>query len=83
MIPIHLANHFAMLSFLNIHPVILAATSLRRTQRGPYPLPPGEPILGHFRLIPAIGPEQKYIEWGKRCGKFHHATEFLKSSKLS
>lgn len=41
----------------------------RASQRRPYPLPPGppgEPLLGHFRLVPAVGPEQKYIEWGKK-----------------
>lgn len=44
---------------------------IRGSQRGPYPLPPGppgEPLLGHFRLIPAVGPEQKYIEWSKKYG---------------
>ncbi|KAK7700780.1 hypothetical protein SLS57_011972 [Botryosphaeria dothidea] len=29
------------------------------------PSPPGEPILGHFRLIPALNPEHAYIKWGK------------------
>jgi hypothetical protein len=41
-------------------------------KRGPYPLPPGppaEPILGHFRKIPALSPEHKYIEWGRQYCK--------------
>jgi hypothetical protein len=45
------------------------AKLLKASQRRPYPLPPGppgEPLLGHFRLIPALGPEHKYIEWGKK-----------------
>ena len=44
-------------------------------RRGPYPLPPGppgEPILGHFRVIPAVGPEHKYIEWGKQYCKHNN-----------
>ncbi len=49
---------------------ILLVTRLK-ARRGPYPLPPGppgEPLLGHFRLIPTLHPEDKYIEWGKKYG---------------
>ncbi|KAE8443942.1 hypothetical protein EG329_001252 [Mollisiaceae sp. DMI_Dod_QoI] len=45
--------------------------NLKVRKRTPYPLPPGppgEPVIGHFRLIPALHPEQKYIEWGKQYG---------------
>lgn len=41
---------------------------LKACQQGPYPLPPsppGEPILGHLRVIPAVGPEHRYIEWSR------------------
>lgn len=50
-----------------------AAWKLRSRKRTPYPLPPGppgEPFIGHFRLIPARNPEHKYIEWGKQYGNF-------------
>ncbi|KAF4634650.1 hypothetical protein G7Y89_g3439 [Cudoniella acicularis] len=66
-----------MFSSFNIHPFVLVSTfllligilirSLKAKRRGAYPLPPGPPgelILGHFRVIPALGPEHKYIEWG-------------------
>jgi hypothetical protein len=74
-----------MLSLLQIqsHPSLLfgvilllgsfAVWSLRSRKRTPCPLPPGppgEPFIGHFRLIPARNPEHKYIEWGKQYGNF-------------
>ncbi|CZR58241.1 related to cytochrome p450 [Phialocephala subalpina] len=70
-----------MLSFTYNHPSALFGVvlmlgsfvvwSLKSRKRSPYPLPPGppgEPLIGHFRLIPALNPEQKYIEWGKQYG---------------
>ncbi len=60
---------------LGISFILLAAVlvrTLRTSKRVPYPLPPGppgEPILGHFRVIPAVGPEHKYIEWSKQYGE--------------
>lgn len=40
----------------------------RRRSKG-YPLPPGppgEPILGHLRIVPSHSPEYTYIEWSKK-----------------
>lgn len=37
-----------------------------------FPLPPGpkgDPILGHFRVVPLENPEFSYIKWGKEFGK--------------
>lgn len=72
-----------MISFLLAHPSALAALvfllggflalRLKSTKRLPYPLPPGppgEPIIGHFRVIPGLNPEHQYIKWGKQYGKF-------------
>ena len=55
--------------------VILLVPRLK-AKRSLYPLPPGppgEPLLGHFRVIPALRPEDKYIEWGKKYGKYPEA----------
>jgi hypothetical protein len=29
------------------------------------PGPPGEPLLGHLRIIPTSSPEFEYAKWGK------------------
>lgn len=37
----------------------------------PYPLPPGppgEPILGHLRVVPSDNPEFAYEKWSKEYG---------------
>ncbi|KAI5892517.1 uncharacterized protein SCHCODRAFT_02626362 [Schizophyllum commune H4-8] len=44
---------------------------LGRRQRTPYPLPPGppgEPILGHLRIVPTLSPEYRYMEWSNEYG---------------
>ncbi|KIY53510.1 cytochrome P450 [Fistulina hepatica ATCC 64428] len=42
---------------------------LKRAQRrSAYPLPPGppgEPVLGHFRIVPTSSPEYAYAQWSK------------------
>ncbi|KAF2760058.1 cytochrome P450 [Pseudovirgaria hyperparasitica] len=44
-----------------------AATRFRKTSQYRLPpSPPGEPLLGHFRLIPADHPEHQYIAWGRK-----------------
>jgi len=37
------------------------------------PGPPGEPILGHLRIIPEDHPEYQYTEWGKQYSERHLA----------
>lgn len=40
--------------------------ALSRTRRGDLPLPPGppgEPVLGHLRVIPTNNPEYSYMKW--------------------
>lgn len=51
---------------------VVAATLMvsRRVwgRKSPLPLPPGppgEPLLGHLRIIPAEHPEFQYAEWAK------------------
>jgi hypothetical protein len=38
-----------------------------------YPLPPGPPgefLLGHYRVVPFVAAFKKYAEWGKEYSKF-------------
>jgi hypothetical protein len=69
-----------MLPDLFDHPAILVGLvillgvflAIQRKKQLPYPLPPGppaEPLIGHYRSIPALNPEHKYIEWGKQYSK--------------
>jgi hypothetical protein len=48
----------------------LSSRFLRKST--PYPLPPGppgEPILGHLRIVPSAGTEYAYAKWGKEYGE--------------
>lgn len=47
----------------------LAKLLISQRRHGSLPLPPGppgEPILGHVRVIPAQNPENAYIQWSKK-----------------
>jgi hypothetical protein len=43
---------------------------LRSRTRNSHPLPPGppgDPIIGHIRHVPASGVEKTFMQWGKQC----------------
>lgn len=58
-----------LLSLMGV--IILAALAIGRFSLGrksEFPLPPGppgEPILGHLRIVPTDGPEYAYARWSK------------------
>lgn len=61
-------THYGLLFGVVLLLGTFAVKRIRTSQRSPYPLPPGppgEPIIGHLRVIPAVGPEHKYIKWSK------------------
>ena len=81
-----------MVPFLFDHPAALAglifvlggliALRLRSNRSLPYPLPPsppGDPVIGHLRKIPALNPEHKYIQWGKQYGRWELLSNFTVS----
>jgi len=38
------------------------------TSKSPYPLPPGppgEPLIGHLRMVPVENPQLAYMKWGE------------------
>ncbi|KAK3191175.1 hypothetical protein K4F52_002761 [Lecanicillium sp. MT-2017a] len=48
--------------------LLLVSILLRRRRSNGLPLPPGppgEPILGHLRVVPSYSPEFTYMEWSK------------------
>ncbi|PNY29093.1 O-methylsterigmatocystin oxidoreductase [Tolypocladium capitatum] len=50
---------------------IVASAVSSRLRRNGLPLPPGppgEPILGHLRIIPSYSPEYAYMQWSKEYG---------------
>ncbi|RDB17682.1 hypothetical protein Hypma_001256 [Hypsizygus marmoreus] len=51
----------------------------RRIQLPLPPGPPGDPILGHFRLIPQEHQELQFYEWGKIYGEVIHLNLFGRS----
>lgn len=49
--------------------LVRTGSSWSRRSRLPLPPgPPGEPILGHLRIIPAYSPEYAYMQWSKEYG---------------
>lgn len=47
---------------------LVAKAASSRLRRNGFPLPPGppgEPILGHLRIIPSYSPEYTYMQWSK------------------
>ena len=50
--------------------LVARAVSSRLRRKGlPLPPgPPGEPILGHLRIIPSYSPEYTYMQWSKEYG---------------
>ena len=47
---------------------VISSTILARRKRGRLPLPPGppgEPLIGHLRIIPTDNPEFAYMRWSK------------------
>lgn len=64
----YLTTNYGLLFGIALLLGTLIVKHLKASQKEAYPLPPGppgEPILGHLRVIPEIGPEHKYIEWSK------------------
>lgn len=56
------------LAFIGLVFVVIAKFILFDRKRSALPLPPGppgEPILGHLRIIPSISPEYTYMQWSK------------------
>lgn len=58
----------AGLSLIGIAIVVYLVNHVASRKRNGLPLPPGppgEPILGHLRVIPAANPEYAYMKWSK------------------
>lgn len=53
-----------LIGILTLHAVASRHLQKRSTLPLP-PGPPGEPILGHLRIVPTDSPEYKYAEWAK------------------
>ncbi|KAJ6443854.1 O-methylsterigmatocystin oxidoreductase [Purpureocillium lavendulum] len=48
---------------------VAASRAWRRRPSLPLPPgPPGEPVLGHLRVVPAYGPEYTYMRWSREYG---------------
>lgn len=58
----------SILVFVMLSIVVYTAASIQRRNSSRLPLPPGppgEPILGHLRVVPTDNPEYAYAEWSK------------------
>ncbi|UNI24025.1 hypothetical protein JDV02_009805 [Purpureocillium takamizusanense] len=61
----------AGLTLLLLLAAAAAAAFIVSRPRGRPPLPPGppgEPVLGHLRVVPAYGPEYAYMRWSREYG---------------
>ena len=57
------------LTIITLGLVLLVRLLLRRRRTNGLPLPPGppgEPVLGHLRVVPSYSPEFTYMEWSKK-----------------
>lgn len=60
-----------LVGLLSLVALLFAASRLIR-KKSPYPLPPsppGEPILGHFRIVPTDRPELYYEKLAKEYSR--------------
>ncbi|KAH7020048.1 cytochrome P450 [Ilyonectria destructans] len=63
---LHTPQGQAFVVFAVLVTIIKFALSRRRTRSSPLPPgPPGEPILGHLRIIPTDNPENAYMKWSR------------------
>ena len=59
----------ASLSVLGLSIVFYLLKKLTKNSIPYPPGPPGEPLVGHLRVIPFEAPYQSYLEWGKQYSK--------------